>query len=453
MDTKELIIGKLAEIAEKNYAENATNFKDKTHFLDSLEKCYCLIANRTCQKWNETNGIDHRMNKEDFLRDFRLLVYSLDNSYIHSDEFKGAFKSYWLKGKKRNVPYGVLLKMLSDGGIIHVNSSYSPGTAYGCEVCKHWTKSYRLDSCFMFEIIESYLNGKGKGEVFNIYDCFQAKYSNKLLEAEIEKAGILYRTMVEQAGISVRLPKDWETQISPFGYFHFNSKLTVKSLLQGMRSFQRHTRAKKNGGRFYDWFTSCPSAFRTCLWKDGKHYRELIDCHSGIFWMFALHGYSQGQIGREECQRIIDHCFKGTFYTDVSGEAKTKALKQVFMKVLNTTRNQERYIAKIVKDPLFKKIRLDLSRRYPQWTAYLDYLKNKHPRKIGKYNHYGTIKIEEQIMDELKHRLEALGYSDLRRVHDALYGLQDVKNIDAILYQVIMDYFNSIVSISISSSD
>lgn len=453
MNTKELIVGKLAEIADRNYAENASHFKDKTHFLDSLERCYCLIANRTCREWNEINGIDYRMSKADFLNDFRLLVFSLENSYIHSAEFKGVFKSYWLNGEKRNVPYGVLLKMLSDGGIIHVNNSYSSGMEDGHEVWVPRPKSYALNWQFMFEVIETYIDSKGKEESFDIYDCFQADCPNKLLKAEIEKARILYGTMEEQEGISVRLPKDWETRISPFGYFHFNPKLTVKSLLQGMRSFQRHTRAKQNGGRFYDWFTSCPSAFRTCLWKDGKHYRELIDCHSGIFWMFALNGYSQGQIGREECQRIIDHCFKGTFYTDVSGRAKTKALKQVFMKVLNTTKNQERYIEKIVKDPLFKKIRLDLSRRYPQWTAYLSILKGKHPRKIGKYNHYGTIKIEKQIMDELKRRLESFGYSDLRRVHDALYGLQDVKNIDSILYQVVMDYFNSIVPVSISSSD
>ena len=160
MNTKELIVGKLAEIADRNYAENAANFTDKTHFLDSLERCYCFIANRTCQAWNDTNGIDHRMNKEDFLKDFRLLVFSLENAYIHSTEFKGIFKSYWLNGKKRNVPYGVLLKMLSDGGIIHVNNSYSSGMEYGHEVWKHWTKSYCLDSRFMFEVIEAYIDGK-----------------------------------------------------------------------------------------------------------------------------------------------------------------------------------------------------------------------------------------------------------------------------------------------------
>ena len=453
MNTKELIVEKLAEIADRNYAENAANFKDKTHFLDSLERCYCLIANRTCQEWNETNGIDHKMSKSDFLKDFRLLVYPLENSYIHSAEFKRIFKSYWLNGKKRNIPYGVLLKVLSDGGIIHVNNSYSSGMEDGHEVWKHWPKSYCLDSRFMFEVIEAYIDGKGKDESFNIYECFQAYYPNKLLEAEIEKARILYRTMEEREGIRVILPNDWETQISRFGYFHFDKKLTVESLLQGMKSFQRHTRPKQNGGRIYDWFTSCPSAFRTCLWKDGKHYRELIDCHSGIFWMFALHGYSQGQIGREECKRIIDHCFKGTFYTDVSGEAKTKALKQVFMKVLNTTRKQEWYFEEKEKDSLFKKIRLNLSRRYPQWTAYLSILKDKHPRKLGKYNHYFTTRIEKRIMDELKRRLEALGHTDLRRVHDALYGLEDVKDIDSILYQVVMDYFNAIVSASIPSSD
>ena len=284
MDTKELIVGKLTEIADGNYAENAAHFNDKTHFLDSLERCYCLIANRTCQEWNEVNGIDHRMSKVDFLNDFRLLAFSLENSYIHSTEFKGAFKSYWLNGKKRNVPYGLLLKILSDGGIIHSNQSYSSGLECGHEVWQPYPKSYSLDSRFMFEVIEAYLYGKSKDEAFNIYECFQAFYPNRLLEAEIEKARILYRTMEGQEGISVVLPKDWDKKISPFGHFYFNEKLTVESLLQGMRSFQRHTRPKQNGGRFYDWFTSCPSAFRNYLWKDGKHYRELIDCFHYCFF-------------------------------------------------------------------------------------------------------------------------------------------------------------------------
>ena len=47
-------------------------------------------------------------------------------------------------------------------------------------------------------------------------------------------------------------------------------------------------------------------------------------------------------------------------------------------------------------------------------------------------------------MDELKNRLESRGHTDLRRVHDAMYGLEDVTGIKEILHDVVMDYFNAI---------
>ena len=211
-----------------------------------------------------------------------------------------------------------------------------------------------------------------------------------------------------------------------------------------MKSFKKHNPPRYKGDRVYDWFVSCPSAFRRYIYKGHRHYRELIDCHSGIFWMFALLGYRNGRIGSEECQRMIDHCFKGTFYTDVSKRKKTKAVKRTFMRVLNMSKGQERYMVGMRRDALFIHIRRELFQSYPQWSSYLTYLKRTKHGKIGRYNHYRTIAIEKIIMDELRRRLESIGYTDLRRVHDALYGLEDVSGIEGMLYSVTMDYFQSI---------
>ena len=72
MNTKELIEAKINEVVEKNYLEGDPHFKNRAHFKTSLEICYALVANRTCQKWNDHNGIDCRMTREYFTANFTL---------------------------------------------------------------------------------------------------------------------------------------------------------------------------------------------------------------------------------------------------------------------------------------------------------------------------------------------------------------------------------------------
>ena len=445
MNTERLINDKLDEIADKNYAENAAHFKDKAHFTVSLKWCYALVANRTCQEWNALNGIDHRLTKEDFISNFKSLAFGLDNAHIHSASFKMAVGSFRQNGRKAIIPYSKLLKILSDGGIIHANHKYSSGKdSDGHDVSAPFSKSYSLDSRFMFEVIERYIDGKAQTEPFDIYKCFCAYYPNKLLDSKIKEAKALYVSQTETEGIKVILPCGWENKISPFGSFTFDEELSIDKLIRGLKAFRTHKMPKYKGDRFYDWFTSCSSAFREYLYKDGKHYRELIDCHSGIFWMFALYGYKNGRIDKEECQRMIEHCFKGSFYSDLSNREKSKDVKRVFMKVLNMSRGQEHYMEATLKDPLFIQIHRGLSKCYPQWTAYLASLKKRFNKKIGKHNHFKSISIERDIMDELKNRLESRGHTDLRRVHDAMYGLENVTGIKEILHDVVMDYFNAI---------
>lgn len=445
MDANELIQTRLNEILEKNYLEGDLHFKNKAHFKMSLEQCYALVANRTCQKWNARNGIDCRMSREFFTANFTSLVFGLEHSYIHSSEFKKMLPSCRVNGKTTAIPYSSLLEMLADAKIIHINSSYSAGVHFGKHLVSNtFTKSYCLDSFFMLEVIDAYLGDKLPTEPFNIYSCFNAYYPNKLLIEKIKEAESLYRCLREKDGIKVVLPHGWENQISPFGYFSFDEKLTIDKLISGINAFEKNNQGRYTGGRLYDWFTSCPSAFRKYLYKDGKHYRELVDCHSGIFWMFALYGYKNGRIDKEECLSIIDHCFKGTFYADISHQEKTKAVKQMFMKVMNMSIRQEHYMGETLKNKLFTTIHRGLSESYPQFANYLASLKKSYHAKIGKKNHFATIKIEKDIMDILKKKLETLGYTDLRRVHDALYGLEDIPNIETILYDIVIDYFKSI---------
>lgn len=59
-----------------------------------------------------------------------------------------------------------------------------------------------------------------------------------------------------------------------------------------------------------------------------KKYRELIDCHSGFFWMFAIYGYQKEKIEKDECKKMISHCFKGTFYQDISGKKRPDLSRQ-----------------------------------------------------------------------------------------------------------------------------
>jgi len=263
---------------------------------------------------------------------------------------------------------------------------------------------------------------------------------------KLKEAVKIYSGLGEVGGLKVILPKDWEKSVTPYGAFTFNEKLTVENLIRGMKLFRKQGKGHYRHNRYFDWFVSCSSAFRVYIYKGEKHYRELVDCHSGIFWMFALHALKGGKIGAEECKRMIDHCFCGRFYTDVSGREKTRAVKTMFMKVLNMRARDVRRMEKENHNELFIRIKEGLARSYPELSEYLEHLRatpsDRNEIGIGRYNHYSTTKFEHKIMDKLQKKLEKLGYSDLRRVHDALYGLEDVPDIDQILYDISIEYLN-----------
>lgn len=154
--------------------------------------------------------------------------------------------------------------------------------------------------------------------------------------------------------------------------------------------------------------------------------------------MFALYGVRMGQVSVSECSIMIDHCFSGTFYSDLSGVPKTKLVKGLFMRVMNMTEKNLNYFC--LKNPsgsMCRKIKSNLERQYPEWFAFL--MRMKEVDDFSKFLHKELTIIEKEVMDGVKEELEKRGFSieHLKRVHDALYGLEDIDDIEKILKMVV----------------
>ena len=196
--------------------------------------------------------------------DFTNLFYGIEHTHIHSSDFKRLLGSFRMQGKKARVPYAAILEVLESNGIIAIDGSYSSGKDKdGNKVGGAYTKSYRLDFRFMADVIRWHFDHARQNEPFNIYSCFHAYYPDKLLKAKIEEAKALYEKLakIEIEGLRLRLPTGWQSRISRFGYLTFDEKLEIDNLISGMKSFERHKQGAYTGGRFYDWFTACSSAF------------------------------------------------------------------------------------------------------------------------------------------------------------------------------------------------
>lgn len=215
----------------------------------------------------------------------------------------------------------------------------------------------------------------------------------------------------------------------------------IDDIIDGLKRFKEHKTIGYVYGRYYDWFTSCTSAFRHYIYIGNNHYRELVDCHSGMFWMFAIYGYRLGKISKDETLKMIEHCFSGTFYTDVSGEKiKTKELKAKFMKIANMHNGQLCFLCN--NDETAKTIYSNMKVLYPEWINFIDELRNLHKSEIGQKNHEAITNIEREIMDELKDLLEReYNVKNSLRVHDALYTLNDIDDIDDILYGLVIEKY------------
>ena len=451
--TKEIIEKRILEISKSTFKNGIANCTDEYQYRISLEKCYLLISNFTCQKWVKSFSAHHPMNIAD-IPDFTMKVSPAN---IPSALFKRHLGYSNSESRKSRIAYTVILKILEESNIIHVNNRYSTGT----DTVKAFTKSYRLSRNFMCDLLKTYIETNPSR--FSIYDCFHGWCPNLLMEQQIKTAKELYATIEPHDGINVALPPKWEDCIAPFGWFRFNPDLTVERLIKGLRAFTNHRQGEYTGSRMYDWFTLCPKSFRQYLFKGGRHYREVVDCPSGIVWMFSMFGYQSGRISHDECLKMIRHCFYGDFYKDVA-EVKDKTTRRIvkttFMQVLNADKRAENFHKNILETPYFLTIERNLKSSYPEWYAYLKYLQSQKRERmsfldtqnvedptcatLGRFNHYATTQIERNIIERLIVKLERQGLTDLHRVHDAVWGLENVVNANEILFETVMEYFDSI---------
>ena len=438
----------LSEASERQYPNYGHSFQTPVQFQEALENCYSLIASRTALAWKQNIGMS---------LDFSSAIFQNVNWYyadlipfvsIHSDSFQDLFKTYRRNGRKKKIPYSLALKALEAERIIEVDKGYSNGIDKG----RHYAKSYRLHRDFLLPLMDSFLIRKRTTEnkIPSIYDCLCAYFHGRLLERKLNEAKIIYERLQPHEGLSVSFPRNWKKQVCAFGFFSFDNDLDLLNLVSDLRYFEKHADYGYTAGRHYDWFVSCSSSFRKYIHLGGKSYHELIDCHSGFFWMFALYGYAKGKIGADECKGMIDECFDGKFYENISQQPKSRAVKIEFMKVMNMTKRQVNAITKYQPDGLFSRIRERLASTYPQWSSFLEAIraepKMRNRIKIGKFNHYALTRIERHIMDELKRRLEARGLKGLRRVHDALWGVDDIDEAEImpILKTVVYDYMEKV---------
>lgn len=442
MTNEKIVERRLIEVCDKHFkTQVGRRFKDKPQFLDALYQCYALIANRCCAYWNDCNGKDWRRKLGDSRSIYYIAAEQLPFEPIHSRELDSLCMSYRLKGRKRKVPYSRVLAILELEDVIEIDRSYLKG---------HYSMSYRLKPKFMVDVLCQRLEGVSRHDELCIYKCFDAVYPKRLLEKRLNEARKIYADLQTFDGVRLVLPDGWDKKgLSVFGEFAFDGKLDIENLIRGMKLFREHKVSGYSYGRFYDWFTLCPSAVRRYLTDGNRSYREIVDCPSGFFWMFALYGFRMGRVGVDECQRMIDQCFSGSFYTAISGLPKTGAVKVEFMKVLNMRASQIEYMREI-QNELFFVIKDRLAFCYPELSAFLELIranpKWRQNKSIGRFLHAEITKIEREIMEGMERELERRGMTKLRRVHDAIWGLDSLEKGDAqeILKKVVIKYFNSL---------
>ena len=436
---------RLDAVANMVFDGHHARFKDWTHCREAAEGCYVLIALKEAEQWKSCHEGCEVVCAE-VKQMMPHLVIERKGVQIRSDLFRALFPEYRLNGKKQKLPYSLLLEALAMCKIIYATKGY---------VVDKIPREYAIHNDTMKELMADYLANRKDEDVFDARRCFQAYYPKRLLAHQLKVAQREYAKGLVYEGISVKLPECWDSSLSEFGLFDFDERLSIDHLIYGMSVFERHVKSRRKYGRVYDWFTNCPSAFRRYLTRDGMFYRELVDCPAGIFWMFAIHGYEKGRIDYAECRKMIDGCFRTSFYEEVSGKAKSKALKRKFMMALNMSAWSVRNYTQALEDDMFMLVRGKLADDYPLWSAFLEQLRQDRKfrkyQKIGKYNHIETTKVEMILMNELMRRLSNEGVSGLRRVHDAIYGLipgdltsKMKAHYREVLYDVVIDHLNSI---------
>lgn len=463
MSQQKFLIGELRKAASKFGEDVRPHFRNEAHFLDSLERCYQLVANRTCRRWLEIvrdpvfrqylSGFTVSENHDTATaspaifreRDKveRKILLALEHTQIHSSEFKKVLPLYNLFGRKRRVPYSKLIEILEKAKIIHVHSSYSAGNIDGCCFCK----SYALHTEFMEKVLSEYAGHESQDDEMKIvgdpdgqetsasrrtstvYDIFCANMPDPDLADKVELARELVKQTQEKCQerngtLILTLPKVWWKGVSPFGWFHFDPDLTVDGMNMGLRAYVKGVQNVFSGGRYYNWFTTASRALRTHFHWNGQPCREIVDCPSGVFWMLSIVGFMMGLVSKTESERMIRHCFMGTFYTDIAQERhKTPSLKRAFMQMLNDDGKRGYYLSD--KPSIHMRIWNGMRRLYPEFCEFVECLRMWYPGEVGKFVHAETTRVERDVIGTTAHDLEKRGIGRLLRVHDALWGFRD----------------------------
>lgn len=117
------------------------------------------------------------------------------------------------------------------------------------------------------------------------------------------------------------------------------------------------------------------------------------------------------------------------------------------MKILNMTSSQLNWSKNQFRfHKIFSTIIQSLQSKYPQWYKFLESTRQEFKKELGIHNHETISQIEKSIMNKLKNELYKKGYNNLIRVHDALYGTDEINKdtIDGILYNIVSEYIEDI---------
>ena len=422
------VANRINETACTHYESYKTQFSSLEQFKSALNDCYGFVA------WHAANEFEKMFGTSSIgLDDPRRKVLSIAPIRINSKDFGKILANFKdTNGKWHRQPYGLCLDALEDDHILYISDSYSNA------VGQSFPKSYGIENSFFINALEDSSARRDSQRPSRILRAIRGHYPLRLLKGKIREAKLLYASLKPFEEITCILPEGWENQCNDTASFNFNPKLSIDNLLSGLNLFHNHKPPTVQYGRSYDWFALAPSQFRQYLFVDGNHYREIVDCPSGIFWMLGIAGFREHKVPKEEALRLIDQCFTGHFYTNISGVAqKTPALKKSFMKAINTNSNALHYAS---TDPQIKRISQNLGIQYPNLWAWIGDKRNTLPVKVGLENHILSTEIEKQVMTTLTTHFEEMGYQHLRRVHDALWGVQDIPNASDSLHQIAIDY-------------
>jgi len=413
----------LHSVASKHFGDCREGFKSLEHFEECVTCCHFIIARRYGHEWNSEFG----KGTSPFANHLPLPV--LGGCEIPREDFADTLDRFRTSdGVQHRPPYKACLDALADENIIHVCNSYSNDP-------KHpFRKKYNLHNQFVRAVLLHYQSVNPPGD-FDIYSAVCGPYPKSLLASKCRIAKRLYNHLGEINGMRLNLPHGWDESYDEKGQLDFNPDLSLDTLIHEMKLFKDQKDYGDKHGRHYDWFTSCSSSFRKYLFVGDKHYREIVDCPSGAFWMLTIDGFRKGAIPYQEASRLVGDCFTGNFYSDVAGEPKTRLIKQLFMRVIAS--NQRQFNA-FSSNQTFKKIYTALSDKYPNFCKYIQIVRDSCD-DVGRWMHTASTCIEKDIIDRFMTLLSENGYTHLRRVHDAVYGIDEVSDAPHLLRRLALN--------------